>query len=321
MMKDLGEKPAPGLASPQVRHFIIDEHSAGQRVDNFVLRMAKGVPKSHIYRVIRAGEVRVNRRRVEVDYRLVTGDDVRVPPLRMSAPKAVVARAAEFPVVFEDDALLVVNKPAGVAVHGGSGVSYGVIEQLRASRPTARFLELAHRLDRETSGVLVLAKKRSSLTALHGQMRGTGMDKRYLALAIGKLGNRRQSVRVPLERYLLADGERRVRPNPEGMAAHTNFVLLKAFADFSLVEAQLKTGRTHQIRVHLAHLHHPIAGDDKYGDFALNRELARRPARQALGRMFLHAASLSLDHPASAERMTFTAPLPEELETFLTTLK
>jgi len=321
MMKDLGEKPVSGSAPPAVRHFIIDEHGAGQRVDNFILRIAKGVPKSHIYRVIRAGEVRVNRRRVDVDYRLVVGDDLRVPPLRMSAPRPALARPAEFPVLFEDEALLVVDKPAGVAVHGGSGVSYGVIEQLRASRPTARFLELAHRLDRETSGVLVLAKKRSSLTALHEQMRGTGMDKRYLALAIGKFGAERQSVRVPLERYLLADGERRVRPNADGMAAHTNFVLRTAFADFSLVEAQLKTGRTHQIRVHLAHLHHPIAGDDKYGDFTLNRELARRKGGNALARMFLHAASLSLDHPLTAERMTFSAPLPEELDKFLTTLK
>jgi 23S rRNA pseudouridine955/2504/2580 synthase len=321
MMKDLGEKPASGSPAPAVRHFIIDEDGAGQRVDNFILRIAKGVPKSHIYRVIRAGEVRVNRRRVDVDYRLVAGDDLRVPPLRMSLPRPPSTRPAEFPIVFEDDALLVVDKPAGVAVHGGSGVSYGVIEQLRAARPDARFLELAHRLDRETSGILVLAKKRSSLTALHEQMRGAGMDKRYLALAIGRFGNQRQAVRVPLERFLLPDGERRVRPNPLGMAAHTNFALRTAYQDFSLLEAQLKTGRTHQIRVHLAHLRHPIAGDDKYGDFALNRELARRTGAARLSRMFLHAASLSLDHPLSAERMTFTAPLPGELSTFLSSLQ
>jgi 23S rRNA pseudouridine955/2504/2580 synthase len=320
MMKDLGEKPDFGAAPPEVRHFIIDEHGAGQRVDNFILRVAKGVPKSHIYRVIRAGEVRVNRRRVDVDYRLVVGDDLRLPPLRLGAPRLALAPGAEFPVVFEDDVLLVIDKPAGVAVHGGSGVSFGVIEQLRAARPSARFLELAHRLDRETSGILVIAKKRASLVALHDQMRGTRMDKRYLALALGQFGARRRSVRAPLQRFLLADGERRVRPDPEGMAAHTNFSLVTAFQDFSLLEAQLKTGRTHQIRVHLAHLGHPIAGDDKYGDFAINRELARRAKPLALARMFLHAAALSLDHPVSGERVSFHAPLPDELQRFLSTL-
>jgi 23S rRNA pseudouridine955/2504/2580 synthase len=322
-MKDLGGKPTGALSSPSaplaVAHHTVDENQAGQRVDNFLLRIAKGVPKSHVYRVIRAGEVRVNKKRVDADYRLVIGDLVRIPPMRIAAANPVVVRPAEFTLVFEDADLLVIDKPAGVAVHGGSGVDFGVIEQLRAARPEARFLELVHRLDRETSGLLMIAKKRSALISLHEQMRGTGIDKRYLALCLGQLANQRQNVKAPLERILLADGERRVRVNAEGMLAHTIFTVQQRFDQFTLVEAQLKTGRTHQIRVHLAHLGHVIAGDDKYGDFAANREMAKM--RPPLKRMFLHAASLEIEHPKSGERISFKAALPAELERFVAAQK
>jgi 23S rRNA pseudouridine955/2504/2580 synthase len=318
-MKDLGGNPAAGAAPhgepPAVAHHTVDENHVGQRIDNFLLRLAKGVPKSHVYRVIRAGEVRVNKKRVDADYRLKLGDLVRIPPMRIAAPNPVKARPVEFLVVFEDADLVVIDKPSGVAVHGGSGVDFGVIEQLRAARPEARFLELVHRLDRETSGLLMIAKKRSALTSLHEQMRGTGIDKRYLALCLGQLANQRQHVKAPLERFLLADGERRVRVNAEGMLAHTIFAVQMRLARFTLVEAQLKTGRTHQIRVHLAHLGHVIAGDDKYGDFVANRELSKMSP--PLKRMFLHAASLEIEHPRSGERLALKSALPVELERFL----
>jgi 23S rRNA pseudouridine955/2504/2580 synthase len=319
MMKDLGGKAPAKQVSPSVEHKIVDEDSAGQRIDNFLMRIAKGVPKSHVYRVIRGGQVRVNKRRVDADYRLLMGDDVRIPPMRIAERQGELARPSEFEAVFEDEDLLIINKPAGIAVHGGSGVSYGAIEQLRAARPAARFLELVHRLDRETSGLLMIAKKRSALVSLHEQMRGSSIDKRYLALANGVVLNARQHVKAPLERFLLADGERRVRIDREGMAAHTIFTVQDKFSEFTLVEAQLKTGRTHQIRVHLAHLGHPIAGDDKYGDFTLNRALTKR--KPALKRMFLHAASLRIAHPRSGDPLEVKAPLPPELTGFLDSLK
>lgn len=292
----------------------VGEESAGQRIDNFLLRLAKGVPKSHIYRVLRSGEVRVNKGRIGADYRVQVGDRVRVPPMRTaekSVQQAVPAR--EFSLAYEDDALLVVDKPAGVAVHGGSGVSFGVIEQLRRARPQAKLLELAHRLDRETSGLLVVAKKRSALTKLHDQFRGGDISKRYLALVKGRWQNAVQHVREPLFKYLLPDGERRVRVDPEGKVAHSIVRRVCGWENFSLVEVELKTGRTHQIRVHLAHLGFPIAGDDKYGDFALNRELQKA----GLKRMFLHAAKLSLPHPLTEERLTLEAALPPELRAFV----
>jgi 23S rRNA pseudouridine955/2504/2580 synthase len=220
---------------------------------------------------------------------------------------------AEFPVIYEDDAILVVNKPAGVAVHGGSGVSFGVIEQLRAARPQAKFLELVHRLDRETSGLLILAKKRSALTAMHAQMREGQADKRYLTLVLGQWKNAKQHVKLPLHKFTRPDGERRVKVSDEGQASHTIFALQQAWPDFTLLEAQLKTGRTHQIRVHLSHLGFPIAGDDKYGDFARNKELAK----QGLKRMFLHAHAIAFSHPLTGEPLRLMAPLPPELQAFL----
>ena len=292
----------------------IGEDSAGQRIDNFLSKQLKGVPKSHIYRILRSGEVRVNRKRVDQTCRLQAGDMVRIPPVRLAErPATDYVPAAEFPVLYEDDALLVVDKPAGVAVHGGSGVSFGVIEQLRQARPQAKFLELVHRLDRETSGVLLLAKKRSALTALHEQIREGRTDKRYLALVLGQWKNARQHVKLPLHKFTTAEGERRVMVRENGQASHTVFALHKTWPEFSLLEAQLKTGRTHQIRVHLAYLGFPIAGDAKYGDFARNKGLAK----QGLKRMFLHAHMMNLQHPLTGESMSFSAPLPPELQRFL----
>ncbi|MFU2487620.1 RluA family pseudouridine synthase [Thauera sp. WH-1] len=298
-----------------VRHERIDDAAAGQRIDNYLLRIAKGVPKSHVYRILRSGEVRVNGRRVQQTYRLVEGDEVRIPPLRVAEPaRARAAPAGQpLPVVYEDDALLVIDKPSGKAVHGGSGVSYGVIEQLRAQRPELRMLELAHRLDRETSGLLIVAKKRSALTALHDMLREGKVEKRYLTLVPGRWANPLQHVKAPLHKYLTAEGERRVRVSEEGKAAHSVMRLIRRWRDFSLLEVELKTGRTHQIRVHLAHLGFPLCGDDKYGDFALNKRLEG----EGLKRMFLHAAQLSFKHPISGETLAFASPLPPDLKGFV----
>jgi 23S rRNA pseudouridine955/2504/2580 synthase len=235
------------------------------------------------------------------------------------APVAV-APPARFEVLFEDEYLLVINKPAGVAVHGGSGIAFGVIEQMREARPHGKFLELVHRLDRETSGVLMLAKKRVALVGLHEQIRENRMDKRYYACAHGQWASdwgRRRAVKEPLFKYVTADGERRVRIQPDGMPSHTVFQLLDRWSDYALVEAELKTGRTHQIRVHLAHLGLPIVGDVKYGDFTLNKALARADARPGIKRMFLHAHRLSLTHPVTGESLTFEAPLPDECRRFV----
>lgn len=301
----------------------ITEEEAGQRIDNYLLRVCKGVPKSHIYRILRSGEVRVNKGRIDQMYRLEAGDMVRIPPVRVAERQAGNAPVpgAEFDIVHEDSHLLVIDKPAGVAVHGGSGVSYGVIEQLRASRPDAKFLELVHRLDRETSGLLLLAKKRSALTNLHEQMRDGKTDKRYLTLVSGDWRNPRQHVRLPLHKFTTPDGERRVVVQAGGMESHTVFNLLRKWQDFALLEAELKTGRTHQIRVHLASSGFPIAGDEKYGDFALNKQLQKATdTRGALRRMFLHAYQITFQHPETGKAMTLQAPLPAECERFLVSL-
>ena len=308
-MKDLGK-------------YVVSRHQvgaedAGQRIDNYLLKILKGVPKSHVYRVLRSGEVRVNKGRAKPEYRLQEGDELRLPPLRLAERPERVTPAPdpqlEKAILFEDEAVIALNKPSGLAVHGGSGVKFGVIEQLRAQRPQLRFLELVHRLDRDTSGVLLLAKKRSALVALHEIIREGRMGKHYLALVLGKWRNARQSVKVNLRKYVLESGERRVSVEADGHASHTIFELQKAWTDFSLLRAELKTGRTHQIRVHLAHVGFPIAGDDKYGDFPRNKELAR----SGLKRMFLHAASVTFLHPMRGEPMTIEAPLPEDLQQFI----
>ncbi len=331
-MKDLARfsgaaavSPATAPSSPvpaQVRLITISDEDAGQRIDNFLLRICKGVPKSHIYRVLRSGEVRVNKGRIAQTYRLSEGDVVRVPPVRLAEKADKPVPGAEFRILLEDAHLLIIDKPAGVAVHGGSGVSYGVIEQLRASRPQARFLELVHRLDRDTSGILMLAKKRSALTHLHEQMRAGELDKRYLALVHGDWKNARQHVKLALHKYNLPDGERRVRVQADGMPSHTIFNLVRRIGDFALLEAELKTGRTHQIRVHLASTGFPIVGDDKYGDYALNRALQKAEGdRIALKRMFLHAYRMTFIHPETGVPATVTAPLATECEQFLHSLE
>ena len=302
-----------GLSKESVTFLEIDEAGADQRIDNFLFRHLKGVPKSHVYRILR-GEVRVNKKRVDQTYRLQLGDLLRIPPIRVAEKsEAGYIPAVEFPILYEDEALLAVNKPSGTAVHGGSGVSFGVIEQLRRARPQAKFLELVHRLDRETSGVLLVAKKRSALTGLHEIMREGNSDKRYYALVLGQWKNARQHVKLPLHKFDTPQGEKRVMVREDGQQAHTIFSLQKSWAEFSLLEAELKTGRTHQIRVHLSHLGFPIAGDDKYGDFARNKELAKR----GLKRMFLHAHSISFNHPLTGEPLNITAPLPKELQAFV----
>lgn len=301
----------------EVRHVEIDAEGAGQRIDNFLVRELKGVPKSHIYRLIRSGQVRVNGKRADQTCRLAAGDMVRVPPVRVSSSSTqprFVPEGAPLPVVYEDEALLVVDKPAGLAVHGGSGVSYGLIEQLRRQRPEARLLELAHRLDRETSGLLIVAKKRSALAALHDMMREGQVDKHYVTVVAGHWRHERQHLRDPLYKFLTADGERRVRVQADGKAAHSIVTLRRRWAHFSELGVELKTGRTHQIRVHLTHAGFPLVGDDKYGDFELNKRLARDAGLQ---RMFLHAARLSFAHPLSGAPIAVQAPLPPALVNFV----
>jgi 23S rRNA pseudouridine955/2504/2580 synthase len=307
-----------GLSKDSVTFLTIDESGESQRIDNFLFKHLKGVPKSHVYRILR-GEVRVNKKRIDQTYRLKLGDLLRIPPIRVAEKhdiEHVYIPTVEFPIIYEDDALLAVNKPAGVAVHGGSGVSFGVIEQMRRARPQAKFLELVHRLDRETSGVLLLAKKRSALTAMHEIMREGNSDKRYLTVVLGQWKNVRQHVKLPLHKFDTAQGEKRVMVRDGGQASHTIFALQKSWPGYSLLEAQLKTGRTHQIRVHLAHLGFPIAGDDKYGDFARNKILAK----QGLKRMFLHAYSIAFTHPLTGEPIRLVAPMPMELESFIAKL-
>jgi 23S rRNA pseudouridine955/2504/2580 synthase len=294
----------------------VGEESAAQRIDNFLLRHLKGVPKSHVYRVLRSGEVRVNSARVKPDYRLRAGDRVRVPPVRLAAsPARAAPRPLELPVVYEDAALLVVDKPSGLAVHGGSGISYGVIEALRAAHPGARLLELAHRLDRDTSGLLVVARKRAALVELHRMLREGEVEKVYVALVQGRWRDGARELRERLHKYVTAGGERRVAVHAGGREAVTRVRPIAATDDYSLLELRLLTGRTHQIRVHLAHAGHPVLGDDKYGDFELNRALAR----QGVKRLQLHARRLAFAHPLTRAKLTLESPLPADMRRFAET--
>jgi 23S rRNA pseudouridine955/2504/2580 synthase len=307
------------LINDSVNWVEIGDNAAGQRIDNFLLNLLKGVPKSHIYRILRSGEVRVNSKRVDATARLVLGDKLRVPPVRLAertADERPYVKPAEFPILFEDDSLLAIDKPAGVAVHGGSGIAFGVIEQLRAARPHLAFLELVHRLDRDTSGVLLLAKKRAALVGMHALLRDGKTDKRYLALVRGRWPHLRREVRVSLHKFVTQEGERRVRVDADGQDSVTVFTRRNVWAGATLVEARLKTGRTHQIRVHLAHEKYPIAGDDKYGDFDWNRELHK----SGLRRMFLHSSRLGFAHPVTGGAIELEAPLPPELAAFVARL-
>lgn len=356
--------PAASGENPKAKaEFVtVDENSDGQRLDNFLIRQLKGVPKTHVYRIIRSGEVRVNKGRAAADTRINTGDVVRLPPVRVSERMAqkteamtqemhklalafevdadnksagkTLARTSAlktFPVLLEDEHLLAIAKPAGVAVHGGSGISFGVIEQLRMARPQAKFLELVHRLDRETSGILLVAKKRSALTHLQNQFRERETGKTYLALVVGAWPANKKVLDKPLQKFLLptkdgSEGERRVKvttkDDPEGMKSVTLVKVRQAFAGFTLLEVTIKTGRTHQIRVHLASEGHPIAGDDKYGDFELNKSLQKPTKAQSipLKRMFLHAWRLQLTHPSTTERVELQNELPPELLSFVDSL-
>ena len=326
-IKDLGKEFPLGNVIKE----IIAEDSNDQRIDNFLIKRLKGVPRSHIYRCLRSGQVRINGKRVKASYRLQAGDMVRIPPIiKKNDPptnKISESKFVSFDVLFQDESLLIINKPAGVAVHGGSNISFGVIEQLRAQNPNWKFLELVHRLDRDTSGTLLLAKKRSALVELHRQIREREMDKRYLVLVKGKWQNHRQNVKLSLHKYLTASGERRVavvidrKDNSEDMTAHTVFTLKKTWQDFSLLEAELITGRTHQIRVHLSYLGFPIVGDDKYGDYQLNKELNRSSGKgPKLKRMFLHASLAVVTHPATGENLRIEAPLANDLKKFMNEL-
>lgn len=305
----------------KVTHIVVTEDEAGSRLDNFLLRRLPGAPKSHVQKIIRSGEVRVNKGRAPSSLRLVAGDEVRVPPVRIAEKTTPEAPPRLFPVVYEDEAILVIDKPPGIAVHGGSRLSYGIIEQLRQARPENAFLELAHRLDRDTSGLLVLAKKRSVLKALHELFRHGLVEKRYWALIKGRWRDRVRYVSLALEKFSTDEGERRVRVSREGKPAQSTVRLLRRWSQttwgpISLVEVELETGRTHQIRVHLAHLGFPLLGDEKYGDFALNRRLQK----EGLPRMFLHAGKIAFTHPVRGERLTLTAQLAKDLDAFLGTL-
>lgn len=316
----------PAISKDLVNHLNISENDAGQRLDNFLFKVLKGVPKSHVLRIIRAGEVRLNKKRCKPSDRIETGDILRIPPVRTAEKQARPAQtvpAREFDIVYEDDAMLVVNKPCGVAVHGGSGVSFGVIEQIRRARPEAKYLELVHRLDKDTSGLLMIAKKRSALVRLHEAIRNDHPKKVYLALGVGRLPNNKCHVKLPLFKYTGAQGEKMVRVSEDGQSAHTILRVLNRFSgttlhriglsELTLAEATLKTGRTHQIRVHMQSQHCPIAGDERYGDYQANKRLQKL----GLKRMFLHAAELHLNHPLSGEKLLLKAELPKELQQFL----
>ena len=329
-IKDLGKKKPLKAVTKE----IIGEDGNDQRIDNFLIKRLKGLPRSHIYKSLRSGQVRINGKRVKASYRLQEGDTVRIPPVKnindnlhnkLNVDKS---KFTIFDVLFQDEALLVINKPSGIAVHGGSNVSFGVIEQLRAQNPDWKFLELVHRLDRETSGVLLLAKKRKALVELHRQIRERKMEKRYLVLVKGKWRNIKQNVKLTLNKYVTTEGERRVtvvmddKKKKSKAMSHTVFTLLKSWKDFSLLEAELKTGRTHQIRVHLAYLGFPVVGDNKYGDFLLNKKLNKHIGQGLfLQRMFLHACSNVVVHPLTGEKLRIEAPLSKDLKNFLSVLK
>ncbi|MBX3616742.1 MAG: RluA family pseudouridine synthase [Nitrosomonas sp.] len=309
----------------------IEESGNDQRIDNFLFKRLKNIPKSHVYQLLRSGQIRVNGKRVTAKYRLQLGDLLRIPPIINTTSKEARSQTTinpqkkySFSILHEDDVLLVINKPSGMAVHGGSGISFGVIEQIRAQNPTWKFLELVHRLDRETSGVLLIAKKRNALVELHRQIREGLMEKHYSVMVKGEWRNAKQHVKLALNKYVTASGERRVAISSVGQSdskqAHTIFSLRKTWKSFSLLDAEIKTGRTHQIRVHLAHLGYPILGDDKYGDFEINKQLSKATSPYQLTRMFLHARTLKIIHPASGIAMTLEAPLPEDLQKFTESL-
>ncbi len=315
--KNVGEKP-------QVRFITIDSEDAGQRIDNFLLRTLKGVPKSLIYRLLRKGEIRVNKKRTKPEYKLVDEDIVRIAPIRVSentntvSTQLNIVKNLESNILYEDERLLVINKPSGMAVHGGSGLSFGVIEALRALRPDARMLELVHRLDRDTSGCLVIAKKRSALRHIHEQLRNKKVQKFYFALVKGHWSTKLTRVTEGLKKNDLKSGERVVVvDNVNGKESETRYKVMQHYTDATLVRAFPVTGRTHQIRVHCQIKGHPIACDPKYGHEAFDDEMKGK----GLKRLFLHAASIEFTHPLTEERLKIEAPLEPALEKILKSLK
>ncbi len=307
------------ISKNQVNFYSVGEADDSQRLDNLLIKLLKGVPKSYIYRIIRGGEVRINKKRAEVSDKVKINDIIRIPPVKINEKlEKAPAPKSNFPVLFEDEYFLIINKPDGVACHGGSGISFGVIEQLRQTYIQYKFLELVHRLDKDTSGILIIAKKRQALVALQDMLRHNQMQKFYLALTIGKWVDNKRNIKAPLYKYLTKEGERRVRVQHEdGKTSNTIFTVMKAYTNYTLVQAELKTGRTHQIRVHLQHIGHPITGDDKYGDFELNRQLYK----DGLKRMFLHACQIEFMHPITNQPIKVRAELPNNLNDFLQLLK
>ncbi len=317
----MSEKPEQ--VATKVQFVTIDDNHAGQRIDNFLVTFLKGVPKSRVYRILRKGEVRVNKKRIKPVYRLEDGDIVRVPPVRMDdekeLPNVKLEKVAtlEQNIIYEDNYLIVMNKPSGIAVHGGSGLKFGLIEGLRALRPDAKALELVHRLDRDTSGCILIAKRRSTLRALHEQLREKTVEKNYHALVQGQWSKEDKAVNAPLLKNTVQSGERIVRVNPEGKESYTKFKILQRFEDCTLVQASPVTGRTHQIRVHTLHAGHPIAGDDKYGD----KEFDKKMKKNGLNRLFLHSASIRFFHPNEEKTMFFEAPYDDKLKATVAALR
>lgn len=312
------------IINQSVKMLTISEDEAGQRIDNYLLAKLKGVPKSLIYRILRKGEVRVNKGRIKPEYKLQNGDVVRVPPVRVSEKNTTPisknlnkVASLESHILFEDDYLLVLNKPSGIAVHGGSGLNFGVIEALRALRPEARFLELVHRLDRDTSGILLVAKKRSALRNLHEQLRVKTVQKDYLALVRGQWQSHVKVVQAPLLKNELASGERIVKVSEQGKPSETRFAIEERYQNATLVKASPVTGRTHQIRVHTQYAGHPIALDDKYGD----KEFDQYMQELGLNRLFLHAFSIRFEHPKTGETLRLNAQLDEKMKTILKKLR
>lgn len=312
-----------GAASP-ARLLTIPEDVAGQRIDNFLLTQLKGAPRTLVYRIVRTGEVRVNKGRIKPEYRLKAGDVVRVPPLRLAEakpdadrPAAGAVRDLGSRIVHEQGGLLVINKPAGLAVHGGSGVAWGVVEAMRVLRPEVPFLELVHRLDRDTSGLLMLAEKRSVLRELHALLREGRMEKVYVALLTGRLKGAEHRVTAPLKKITLANGERIVRVSSEGKEALTTFRVIERIGDTTLVEARPKTGRTHQIRVHAQYLGHALVGDEKYGNDGINHALRSHGAT----RLFLHARDLTIRTSGMTSDLRLHCPLEPELDSVLESLR
>lgn len=310
------------LSKNQVNFYMVTEKDDAQRLDNLLFKILKNIPKSHIYRIIRSGEVRINKKRATANSKVILNDSIRIPPIETTEinPKKIPSNIPKtgFSVLFEDEYFLIINKPSGIACHGGSGISFGVIEQLRHLQPAAKFLELAHRLDRDTSGILVLAKKRQALIKFQELIRGGELKKIYLALTLGIIKDEMLSIKAPLYKYLTKEGERRVRVDKIlGQFSHTIFNVINKYKNHTLVKAEIKTGRTHQIRVHLQHIGYPIAMDNKYGDFETNKQLAR----DGLKRLFLHASELKFKHPITNELVHIELALPNELQQFVSKIE